>query len=78
MPLPTCSVSLLVSERPFSASYLHASAAFLIRPAERDSGDFLKLESLDFFETPTRHRLVTVFTAPSRNEYCATRRDGED
>jgi hypothetical protein len=78
MPLPTCSISLPVSERPFSASYLHDSAALLIRPAERDSDGFLKLESLDFFETPTRHRLVTVFTTPSRSEYCATRRDGED
>jgi len=53
MPLPTCSVSLPVSERPFSASYLHDSAALLIRPAERDSDGFLKFESLDFFETPS-------------------------
>jgi len=45
MPLPTCSVSLPVSERPLSAD--------LIRSAERDSDGFLKLESLDFFETPT-------------------------
>jgi len=30
----------------------------LIRSAERDSGGFLKLESLDFFETPSPNNFV--------------------
>jgi hypothetical protein len=34
------------------------SSSNLIRSAERDSGGFLKLESLDFFETPSPNVFV--------------------
>jgi hypothetical protein len=35
------------------------SSSILIRSAERDSDGFLKLESLDFFETPSPNEIVS-------------------
>jgi hypothetical protein len=40
------------------------SSSNLIRSAERDSDGFLKLESLDFFETPSPNEIVGGKTRP--------------
>jgi hypothetical protein len=53
--LPTCFVSLPVSERPFSAANYHPISH--VQPKEI-SGGFLKLESLDFLMTPSPYMKV--------------------
>jgi hypothetical protein len=55
-PFPKSRDSTAVSFAPISAMDVHCPhdrSAILIRSAERDSDGFLKLESLDFFETPS-------------------------